>query len=226
MPPRPSELLPLHCASSAGVSLRIDALQARLLAAIGNQESVNIGQQQQPVGFDGRGQQRTQFVVVAEGAFQFAYRDAVVFIDDRHHAQREQFCQCVLQIAIAHGRGEVVAREQQLRDDFLAEEQALVGVHQLALADGGAGLHARDIAGALSSDEARHAGGDRARGDDQVFVFREVELIDHAAQQVDVDLPAGGDETGADFDDTIFGHGTLVAAVVATDRGTTSLSCR
>ena len=31
--------------------------------------------------------------------------------------------------------------------------------------------------------------------------FDEIELIDHAAQQVDIDLPAGCDETGADFND-------------------------
>ena len=31
--------------------------------------------------------------------------------------------------------------------------------------------------------------------------FAEIELIDHGAQQVRVDLTAGGDEAGADFDD-------------------------
>ena len=74
-------------------------------------------------------------------------------------------------------------------------------MHQLALADGGAGLHAGHVAGALLEAESRHAGGDGARSHDQIFVLREIELIDHAAQQVDVDLPAGSDQAGADFDD-------------------------
>ena len=88
-----------------------------------------------------------------------------------------------------------------MRDDFLAEEKALVGVHQLALANGGAGLHAGNVAGALLERQSRHAGGDGAGSYDEVFVFREVELIDHAAQQIDIDLAAGSDKAGADFDD-------------------------
>ena len=31
--------------------------------------------------------------------------------------------------------------------------------------------------------------------------LREIELVDHAAQQVGVDLPARSDQAGADFDD-------------------------
>src|ERR1035437_9291371 len=38
-----------------GSELANHPLQARLLAAVGNQESIDVGQQQQPVGFDGRG---------------------------------------------------------------------------------------------------------------------------------------------------------------------------
>ena len=98
------------------------ALQPGFLASVGNQQAIDIGQQQQPVGFYGGGEQRTQFVVVAESAFQFADADAVILIDDRHHAEREQFGERILQVAVAHRRGEVVARKQQLRDHFLAEK--------------------------------------------------------------------------------------------------------
>ena len=58
-----------------------------------------------------------------------------------------------------------------------------------------------NIAGTFLQRESRHARRDRARGHDQIFVLREIELIDHAAQQVDIDLPAGSNKTGADFDD-------------------------
>src|ERR1700686_1100658 len=81
-------------------------LQTRLLAAVGNQESIDIGQQQQPVRFDGPGQQRTQLIIVAERAFQFAHRDTVIFVHDGDDAQREQFGNCVLQITIAYRRRE------------------------------------------------------------------------------------------------------------------------
>src|SRR5579872_1845493 len=74
-------------------------------------------------------------------------------------------------------------------------------MHELALADGGASLHSRNVVGALAEIQARHTGGYGAGGDDEVFVFREVELVDHTAKQVDIDLPSRGNETGADFDD-------------------------
>ena len=88
----------------------------------------------------------------------------------------------VLQVAVADWRGEIIAGEQQLRYDFLSEEEPLVGVHQLALPDGGAGLHARHVAGTLLKREARHARGNRTRGDDQVFVLGKIELVDNTAQ--------------------------------------------
>src|ERR1700733_4645830 len=120
-------------------------LQAWLPAAIRKQESVYIGQQQEPVGFHRTRQQRTQFVIVAEGALQLAHRHAVVLVHDGYNSQREQLCQRVLQITIARGRSEVVARKQQLRNDFLPKEQTLISVHQFALANRGTGLHARNI---------------------------------------------------------------------------------
>src|ERR1019366_385024 len=63
-----------------------------------------------------------------------------------------------------------------------------------------AGLHAWDILGALLQVEARHARGDCSRSDNEVFVLREIELIDYAAEQVDINLPRGSDKAGADFD--------------------------
>src|SRR5580700_4135682 len=74
-------------------------------------------------------------------------------------------------------------------------------MHELALAHGGAGLHAGYAGGALVQAQPGHARRDGAGGDDQVFVLAEIELIDHRAQQVGVNLAAGSDEAGADFDD-------------------------
>src|ERR1700731_4188981 len=74
-------------------------------------------------------------------------------------------------------------------------------MHQFALADRGAGLHARNISGTLLQRQPRHPRRDCTRSHNKVLVRCEVELIDHAAQQVDVNLPAGSGEAGADFDD-------------------------
>ena len=55
--------------------------------------------------------------------------------------------------------------------------------------------------GRLRSRQSGHARGDRAGGDDQILVLAEIELIHHGAQQVGVNLAAGSDKAGADFDD-------------------------
>ena len=74
-------------------------------------------------------------------------------------------------------------------------------MHQLALTDGSTSLHAWHVAWPIPQIEAGHASGNRARSNDQVFVLRQVELIDHAAQQINVNLPAGGNQAGTDFND-------------------------
>ena len=62
-------------------------------------------------------------------------------------------------------------------------------------------LHARDSAGPLAQSQSRDTGRDGAGSDDQVLVFAEIELVHHSAHQVGVDLTAGCDQAGADFDD-------------------------
>src|SRR5258708_9243839 len=74
-------------------------------------------------------------------------------------------------------------------------------MHQLALPDGGASLHAGNIGRALGQRQTGHTGGNRARRHDEIFVLGEVELIDHSTQQVGVNLPAWGNEAGTDFYD-------------------------
>ena len=65
------------------------SLQPWLLAAVGNKESVDVGEQQQPVRLYGCREQGTEFVVIAEGSFELANRDAVVLIYDRDHSDRK-----------------------------------------------------------------------------------------------------------------------------------------
>src|SRR5215831_12659225 len=55
--------------------------QARSLA-VRSVEAVDIGEQDKPLCTHGGRQQGAQFVIVAEGSYQLAYRDTVVFIDD------------------------------------------------------------------------------------------------------------------------------------------------
>jgi hypothetical protein len=86
-----------------------------------------------------------------------------------------------------------------LRYDLLTEEQTLIGMHQLALTHSGAGLHRGNAGGAFGQAQSRHTGRNGARSDNQVFVLAEIELVDQRAQQVGVNLPARGDEAGADL---------------------------
>ncbi len=88
-----------------------------------------------------------------------------------------------------------------MSDNFLAEKNLLVGMHQSALADGGAGLHQADVGWALLESEIRHSGRNRSRTYDQKFVVRQVELVHQRAQLPSVNSPAGGDQAGTDFDD-------------------------
>src|SRR5216684_2174600 len=63
--------------------------------SIGNIEAIHIGEQQQPIGFDRSCEERAQFVVIAEGAFQFADGNTVILIDDGNNAQAQQLVKSV-----------------------------------------------------------------------------------------------------------------------------------
>src|SRR5581483_10880209 len=65
-----------------GSELADHALNLRLFAAVGNHESVNVGEQEKPVGFDGGRKKGTEFIVVTEGTFDLTNGDAVVFVDN------------------------------------------------------------------------------------------------------------------------------------------------
>ena len=73
------------------------------------------------------------------------------------------------------------------------------GVHQLALSHGCASLHSRHVRRALRQIEARDARGDGSRGDNQILVLGEIELVHHAAQTRGVDAATGSDQTGTHF---------------------------
>jgi len=176
------------------------APKVRFFVTVGSHESINIGEEQEPIGVDRGGEQRAEFIVVAEGAFEFADGDTVILVDDGHDTQCEQLRESVLQIAVAYRRCKIVTREQKLGYDLFAKKYTLVGVHEPALPDGGTGLHAGNVGGTLTQRESGHAGGDCARGDNQVFVMRKIELIDETTQKVDVDPAARGNEAGSDFD--------------------------
>src|SRR6266849_1821080 len=176
------------------------AQQARTLS-IGDEEAVHIGKQKQPVGLDRLGQQGAELIVVSEGSYQFAHRNAVVLVYHRHHAEIQQLVQGILQVAITDRRREVIAREQELRYHFLAEKKLLVSMHQQALPHRGAGLHERHTGWPFRKPQMGHAGGDRARTDDQILMEGYVELIDQRAHARSVDAASGRNQTGADFDD-------------------------
>src|SRR5437763_22313 len=140
-------------------------------------EAINVGEQQQPVCIDRSGEECTQFVVVAECAFQFPHRYTVVFVCNRHHAQTQQLIERVLQVLVTRRGGEIIARKQQLGDNLFPEEELLVGVHERALSDRRTGLHEGNARRPFFQAEVRNARRDCARADNEKLVLWQIKLV-------------------------------------------------
>ncbi len=132
-----------------------DAGGAGVVAGVGGEQAVDVGEQDQEVGVEGDSDAGGEAVVVAEleGAClgflalvaavldQLAHADAVVLVQDRDDAELEQAGQGGAHAEGAVAVAEVLLGEQDLGhlDAELTEVLAVEG-HELALADGGAGL--------------------------------------------------------------------------------------
>ena len=99
-------------------------------------------------------------IVVADT--ELSDRNRVVFVDDRDGIQLQQTLDGVLEILVPHGVGNIIRRQQNLRDGMAVfGEQLVVGIHELALADSGSSLLRWHIGRLLSEAELAHAHSDR-----------------------------------------------------------------
>ncbi len=123
------------------------------LAEIFN-DAVNGGQNHQQIRRQQRGDERGQFVVVAE--FDFRERHRVVLVDDGYDATIEQCDQRIARVEMTFVMFKVFVREQHLCDDEpVRGKKLVVGRHQSRLADSGASLFFRRDQWAAMRSRAR-----------------------------------------------------------------------
>ena len=183
---------------------------------VGGIEPVDVREQDQQIRPDARGHDGRERIVVADA--EFRDRDGVVLIDDRDRVQLQQALDGVLEVFVPRGVGDIVRRQQDLRDGVAVfREQLVVGVHKLALAHGGRGLLGRHVHRLFAEAQLAYAHADGARGDEDHFVARVLEIAEYLAQRLhlpDVEPPRGvGDGGGADLDDDA--HGSVLLPLVS-----------
>ncbi len=178
-----------------------DQLRLGVLARVGVEEPLDVGEHDEQLGGDEPRDQPGQGVVVAE--LELVDRDGVVLVDDRHHPFREQPLEDVARVEVAAAVLDVVVGEQDLGD--LAApllERRLVGLHQPALADRRARLLPGDVLRPRREPEPLDPERDRARGDDhELAPLGGVEQVRGERLEVlAVEAPGGvGERVGADL---------------------------
>ena len=131
---------------------------------VGSVQAVDVAQQHQQVGLAAAGHNSSQRVIVANGG-DLIGGNAVVFIDDGQCTQFQQTGQGILDVHPALGVLHVHAGKQNLRYRVIVgTEQPVVGVHQLALAHGSAGLLGGGILWACRQRKLAYAHADSAGG--------------------------------------------------------------
>ncbi len=112
-----------------------DQLRIGVVARVGIEHAVTVGQDHQQVGFHEVSHQRRQSVVVTEA--NLVGHHCVVFVDHRHHAQLDEGAQGAARIEVAFAVGQVVMGQQDLRGMLaVLAKTRLPGLHQAHLADG------------------------------------------------------------------------------------------
>ncbi|MNT04455.1 hypothetical protein D3C72_1390340 [compost metagenome] len=112
----------------------VDQLRIRVVARVGIEHAVAVGEDHQQVGFDQVGDQRGQGVVVTETDFVGDHR--VVLVDYRHDAQLDQGAQGAARIEVTLAVGQVIVGQENLRRvPAMLGKARLPGLHQAHLAD-------------------------------------------------------------------------------------------
>ena len=138
---------------------RVELLRAADRCADRRRTAVHDGQQHQQRRLQQVGHHGGQVVVVAE--LDLGDADGVVLVDDRQHVPLEQREDGVADVEVAGAAVEVAGGQQDLGGvDAVLVEALLVGPHQEALADGGAGLKVAQVGGPLAQAEPADAGAD------------------------------------------------------------------
>ena len=141
-----------------------DECRIRVGVGVRSVQAVDVAQQHQQIGLAATGYNSGQRVVVANGG-DLIGGNAVVFIDDGQCTQLQQAGQGVLDVHPALGVLHVHAGKQDLRYRVIVgTEQPVVGVHQLALPHGSAGLLGGGILWACRQRKLAYAHANSAGG--------------------------------------------------------------
>lgn len=120
------------------------------------EQTFDVGEEEQQVGFDERRDHGRELIVVAE--FDFLDGDGVIFVHDRNASGVEQRGECIAGVVCPAAIGKVGMREQNLSDgnaEFVKSN--LVTSHENALTGGSGGLQSSDVFGAALEPELLHA---------------------------------------------------------------------
>ena len=181
-----------------------DERGVRIASRVARIESGLIGEDDEHVGLDQVGDQRTERVVVAE--LDLVGDHGVVLVDHRYHAHRQQREERGARVEIAAAIGEVGVCEQDLRGaDPVLREAALVRLRETHLSHRRGGLQLVHRDGPLGPAESLDPFGDRARRDQHDFLLQRAqcgELRGPARDRVAIEAATiVGDERAADLDD-------------------------
>ena len=176
-------------------------------------EPGDIGQQNQEIGARHRSDARRQPVIIAVA--NFARRHGVVFIDDRHGAQRAQARQRGAGVQIAPALFGVWQRQQHLpRHNARRAQRRRPSARQRDLADGGGRLAHFQFERAFRKAMRSPPQSNRARGDDQhidALLMQRRKIDDQRIEPLLLDLAARAinQQGRADLDDDAaeFGEG-------------------
>ncbi len=180
-----------------GVETRIGAVEAFL-----------VGKNDQGLGFDQVGYQRTEGVVVAK--LDFIGDHGVVLVDDGHHIEVEQGLQGRARIEVARAVRHIVMGQQYLRGfQAVIEESRFIGLCQPHLTDGGGGLQVVHGVRADGPAQTLHAGGNgagRHQQDLAPFGMQGSDLSSAIRDEIVRQTgPVIGDQCAADLDDNALG---------------------
>ena len=182
------------------------------------EDAVDVGEQNQQVGLQQRGDHGGERIIVAENlvlGLNLVEADRVVLIDNWQCAQLQQRVEGALEVGTGYRVVHVCPGEQNLRHGAaVLREELVVEMHQLALSHGGRGLLDRQLGGPLAHAQLHRAHADGARGDEDDLVPGAADIREYPRQMVHIpEVQTAGavrQGRGTDLDHDSFAHNLII----------------
>ena len=172
--------------------------------AVGVEQAIDNGQENQQIGAEEVGDLCGDEVVVAEA--DFGDGDGIVFVDDGNDAVAMLGVDAIAEVEVAAAVFKVGAGDEDLADvEVVGTEGVGEHSHEDGLADGGGGLEEGQFFGAFGEAQFGDARADGAGGDHGDLDFAGLEggdLLGEVGDEGGIEVAGGvGKGVGADFDD-------------------------